>query len=962
MKSSQLLTMPSLSIVPRIRLSKNFAALFAAALALGLGAESALAQGGYYPQVAPLGGYPFIPNGVPVISNPELNLIESKLTGGATLIIPPVGLNHTASLAEYKAAVQAAATEVAGGGAAPITIASLAAEVAKYRQGPPSQVTDALGSFAAGIIASGSGTKLTQLQALAFNAAKVDPAGATNGGTLSQVLNTAANNGFTADVGSIASSAVSGAVSGSPAPAPLQSAGVKALVANAVSAIANSPAAAGLKTSSITTLGTTVLANPAVAGSTANIDQASSSLLALAVQPYVLPGTMTLALMTAVPATNDNYGAIAQGGLRTNPAQSAAIKAALATSPGTQPYTTELIDSFDAFTSPAGAFAMGAGATYPAAVAAAGATKYPASAPAIVKDVLDGSNALGLVAQQVISRGVAAAIGTAVQNIASSAVFVGGPAVSDVVTGGILGSPISSVGAIARAVALAPAQGGLTPANGTSIGNAAILAAAAASPGNPQDSYSDIAYNLAVTGGNSLFQNAAIAAEVLAIPAAGPTYIAIVSAAAGVPAGAVRSGLVTAGTGASPADDDAATNDGVTLLNNFTNVPLANYEATLARIAAPLSGGEDVNKRNLALLYAASLGNPGDAAGSLAALIAKTATSPTSLTGAAVSANRSKQTGLTIASEVAVNAKANPTADIQKTIGVQILNNPTYAKEITSAATVVIPQFSHVIAHTVAFNQPKTASDSVAGIFLHSRISNTTGTPGTDRLTTNDRPSAGAAITAALTTGILESTQLSVADRKSALQGAVVESVKALVNPLYNGTVPFAQSNGGVGTSTLVAPKGIAGGITGFVAQMVKFNPGSPTSAFIGGTPAEVANTLADLNNALFQASYNAGILTGTTYTLDIAQAAGQAFGWVSGVATSAAGAAVAAQFAQSIYNGYPVLPLASITNAVNFGIDQAAGGAGVPGVGARGLSNSPNTYYEHRSASGNPVSNIFSL
>ena len=183
----------------------------------------------------------------------------------------------------------------------------------------------------------------------------------------------------------------------------------------------------------------------------------------------------------------------------------------------------------------------------------------------------------------------------------------------------------------------------------------------------------------------------------------------------------------------------------------------------------------------------------------------------------------------------------------------------------------------------------------------------------------------------------------------------VTAAVIALVNPLYNeqGAGTLQQSNGGVGTFTTVQAKGVAGGITGFVAQMVK-----PTVNAID----------ADALNALFHASYNAGILTGTAYTLDIAQAAGQAFGWVTGVATSAAGAVVADQIANAVRNGYPVLSLASIRNAVDFGINQARGGEiGAdplrrPGAGAGGLREGADPYYTHSSAQGRPVSNIFTL
>ena len=952
MKSSQLQSNSQTPVVHRIRAPRSVAALFAAALAMGFAADSAMAQGNYYPEVLLLGGAPFQPNGFPVVSNFELNLIESKmpvtaLGAGPTLVLPAFGLRTVATLAEYKAAVQAAATDVANGAVGNVTLASLAAEVAKYRQGPPSQVSAGLGAIATGIIASGSGTKPADLQALAFNAAKVDPVGATSGSTLSQALAAVAgNNTLVAQVGAMVSNALSGAMSGNPAPAALQSIGIKTLVADAVSAIANAPTANAAtatpaqKGALISALATTVL--PTISGSPTNIDQASAALLAAGVQPYVMPGSMALTLKASVPVSNANYGAIAQGGLRGNPGASAAIRTALST-----PYTNDLIDAFNAFALPGNAGTL-AGTYDPVAVSAAGATKFPGSAPSIVKDVLNASGASSTVAQDIIGRGIAAAIGTAPQLIASAAVGAGAATLGDVTRGATLAAPVGSAGAIAKAVAIA---GTLTPATALSVATTAIAAAADASPTHRQDAYSDIAFNLAATGGNAAFQQAAVDTEVKAIAAANPggsatapTYIAVVSAAAGSPAN--RATILSYGTLAVAGDDDAASTAGVNLLAAFTNVPLNNYQATLNAVSTV---GNDA--RNLAIIYAASLGNPGDTAGELAALIAKTGTSPADLTAAAISASRSRQTALTIAADVAVYAKANPTGNIQATIGLRILNNPLYAKEITAAATVVLPQFSHVIAHTLAFNQPRTAYDSVAGIFLHSRITNTVGAAGIDRLAIGNRPSAGAAITAGLTTGILEGI-LPATDRKLALQNVIVQAVSALVNPLYNdisGT-PFQQSNGGVGLpgSSTTTATGVAGGITGFVAQLV--NPG-------------VNSMDSDTLNALFQASYAAGSLTGTTYTLAIAQAAGQAFGWVTGVATSGAGSVVANAIAKAIHDGYPGgLLQANILNAVNFGIDQAAGGAGVPGAGAGGLSNIPGQYYLHHSASGTPVSNIFTL
>lgn len=956
MKSSQLSTVSPIFVAPRIRFSKGVAALFAAALAMGLGAQSALAQGPYYPQVAPLGGSPFIPNGFPVISNAELNLIETNMPAGKTLIIPPVAPKVAATLADYKAAVQATATYVANGLGGSVTLATLAAEVAKYRQSPPSQVGDGLGSIAAGVIASGLGNpaKIAGLQAAASAAAQADPANVVAGGALFQVLDKASKNGFEASVGAIANSAITGAAAGTPPPAALTSAGIRSLVGNAVSAITGNPGLTpAVKTTLVTGLPAAIMVNPLVTGSPANIDQASAALFANAAT--VTAGTMAGLIAAVVPASDVNYGAIAQGGLRSNPAAAATIGTALSSY---SVYAQEITGSFTTF-GPAfvpGSASAQTGTYSAAAIAAAGATKFGSSAPQVVKELLIATGAAGVAAQDIINRGVAGAIGSPAQNVATAAVGAGGASLADVTIGATTGAPIGSAGAVAKAVVLA---GGLTGANATAVGDAAIHAVASISPANKPDAYSDVAYNLAASGGPLAFQQNAVIAEALAIaaenggPATAPTYIAVVSAAAGSPAN--RAAILAAGTGAvaGDANADAASAAGVGLLGVLTNVPLANYQATLAAVTPGSSPAIDAS--NLAVLYAASLGNPGDAAGSLAAVIAKSGTSSTALTTAAVSASRSKQTGLTIAANVAVYAKANPTGDIQATIGHQILDNPTYVKEISVAATVVLPQYSHNIAHTVAFNQPKTASDAVGGIFLHSRITNTVGVAGVDKLTIGDRPAAGAAITAALATGILESTQLTAAERKTALQGAIVESVKALVNPLYNdataGPAAFRASDGVTAASfTLVKAKGVAGGITGFVAQLVK-----PTDT------AVVVNPSSDIYNALFQASYNAGVLTGTTYQLDIAQAAAQAFAWITGIAVSPA---AVTDIANAVYNGYPAggaAQLTKIQNAVAFGLTEGAGHVNA-GAGAGGLRDGADPFYTHSSAQGKPVSNIFAL
>ena len=104
MKSQQLLTKSQNSIFSGRRISKGFSAMFAAALVVGLGAGSIHAQGPYYPQVNPLGGGTFEPNGKPVVSTPDLNAIEAKIAvlfPTKTIIIPSPATKSAASVAEY---------------------------------------------------------------------------------------------------------------------------------------------------------------------------------------------------------------------------------------------------------------------------------------------------------------------------------------------------------------------------------------------------------------------------------------------------------------------------------------------------------------------------------------------------------------------------------------------------------------------------------------------------------------------------------------------------------------------------------------------------------------------------------------------------------------------------------------------------------------------------------------------
>lgn len=972
MKSLHLLGKSTNPSGSRRAMRKGYINLFSAALALGLGVGSVLAQGPYYPgaQTTPNDPTTFVAYGVPVTTSPDLALIESNMPAGKTLILPPVAPKTTANAAEYKAAVAAAAQAVAdaGGTLGAVTVASLAAEVANYRSA--GSIPDALGAFATGVTASSAGIPARQgfLETLAFEAAKANPANVTGGKLLQLFIAAGNHNDFVGGIGVIVKRALDGAQAGSPAAAALQPAGVNLMISDAINGIifssVLSAATVPQKTALILGLASTAVTSATMNGSPANLDAATQALTYQTAYVNLLDTTATGVIgriKAGVVANAINYGAIAQGVLRNtayrNGADYIRIKAALSTT-----YTTDFVNAFSLFVAPATASSLVVPGSNEAAVAAAGALKFPFSAGPIVRDVLTTSFPGSSVVRDILNRATGAYQAGAA-SIATAAVGFGGATPEDIAYGAITGGPIASAGAIAKAVIN---TAGLTNANATAIGDSAIRAAASVSPANIQDAYADIAYNL----GNTLKlagavgqarSSAALNAEVSAIGALHvgsaidtPSYVAIVAALAGnvkTNTAAERAAMLASATGVLPGDDDAAANAGAALINAYVAYnDLANYQSTVTHFG--LGGGD---RNTVARLYAASLANSNDSVGALAAAITATTTPVADLTKAAVSANRTKQLNLTIASVVANHFKNVSTNDIQAFVGQQIVDNPAYAQDITTAATVVVPQFSHVTAHALSFNAPKSAYLSVAGIFLHSKIT----IPGTltgpvDPNGAGGRPAAVAAISAGLTTGIIESTQLSAADKTQALRDAVAYTVLAAANASYNdGGVLYRRSTGvGAGFTNTFA-SGVAGGVTGFVAQMVKPND-------------HLFATNTDLTNALKGISQTVG---GYGFLLDIAQAAGQAYGWVSGAPNAAAAATAATDMAAAIFAGYAGLPLVNIRAAVDFGFNEAKGGEIVadvarrPGAGAAGLRLNPATpYYDHHSAQGTPVSNIFTL
>ena len=964
MKTQLNISIPTKSALRRRFVGQGFAAIFATALALGLSVESVMAQGGYYSnQVSVNGGSPFIPSGLPVTSTANLNAINSALTGTASLIIPLPPGKTTASAAEYAAAVQAVTTAVASGsGPAGVTLTSLASELALYRsQGVP-QNGAALDAMAKGVIASTSAAKPADLATIATAAATTYPNG-IGSPDYTPFINTIANdNTQVAGLGSVVSAILVGSVSTSFGASAVQPAMLNTLLNSAMVAVTTAnPSNLATSTPALRQAINEGVASSAIAAIVAspvlnrpvNLDLAAAG-VTIPSASLDLASMLTVVTAAAGGASDSVSGAIAQGALRNAINRNAGSYAVIKSGVGGLTYSNNLVDAFNSFNlgSAANAAAIAAvrGQT---AAAAAGSLRFPANANTIIRDSLTG-NASGVagIRQTTIERGVAAAQSSAltVATTLAAGAF-GGATLTDVTTGCIRGGQISTAGGVAKNVVTAA---GLTPANATTVGTVAIQTAIGiAAAGNVNDAFADIGYNLAnalrgTPAAADARSGAAVTAMINEVGAGGATYIPAVAARAGnlgSNTAAITAAAVAADTAVNAGANVSAINKGINLVGTLSaytyNLPAA-YNAQLTAYSVPNSDAEV-----MALLYASSLGYSADAVGGLATAINKTTTSPTALLQAAISANRSKNASLTVAAEVVSYIKTNTIAgtNLQAYIGKKIVDNSTLVVDIATAATVAAPQYVNYAAHAVAFNAPQQAYLAAASVVGHSEIS-TRGTAG------GDRPGMIAAVTSGFTQGILESTDLSAANKTNALRDAVREVTKSVVAAAYNkqGVASFKQGTGVTTTSfTTVNAKGVAGGVTGFVAQMVK--PGDLTIS------TDVTTALSAI-----QAAVGSG-----NFGNDIVQAAAQAYGWVSGQVTNAG---VINAIANAVNTGYlpTAAQLTKYINVATFGMAQANGGGvgAVPGAGAAGLrdlvTNPGAPYYNNHSASGLPVSNIFTL
>ncbi|MEP6667595.1 MAG: hypothetical protein ABJF10_00495 [Chthoniobacter sp.] len=516
----------------------------------------------------------------------------------------------------------------------------------------------------------------------------------------------------------------------------------------------------------------------------------------------------------------------------------------------------------------------------------------------------------------------------------------------------------------------------------------------------------------------------AAADAIAATPDLGPAanYIAVVAALAGN-GGAYRQAILdaTVNTPGVIADITAA-NNGADLVQSLQTDTQHRFYNTLTKFSdAAVAGASSVN----ADLIGAILANNGEADAALAVAIKESGVNPAALTATAIGVNtpfnaNSAQV-LTEVSKIASIAKTNlgagASVQLFPYIGTETIAYPSLVRDIAIAWTVVDPDHAHYVATAVAFAQPNTANTTVSAVFQYTQITNATphsqggilgskAFPGT-RGTVIDQPAAAAAITAGYVTGILESDQTfrfgvatsainatTLTNLKNVVGAAVAASITQsgtnLQGPIpatgssqevFNATSPgysnyFRQSDGTSTTSFYTTGNnrrtvGAAGAVTGFVAQLTSQNDST-----ISAVTAAV----------LTQAGTSA-----KAYGLQMAQAAAQAFAWVS--AGPAPGAVFSYNFAIPLDNaahpdnpvwaianalfagGVTGVTMAQLENAAFFGITEANNGtigAGALGLNAKGLTdgtlvvapagNPKGDFYIHASATGVPVTNIFNL
>jgi hypothetical protein len=724
------------------------------------------------------------------------------------------------------------------------------------------------------------------------------------------------------------------------------------------------------------------------------------------------------ASVAALPTKNNaTLGALVDGALRSQGGSAASIASTIAAAnPATASYTNAVVGGYSNSATLAAFQTYVTGNPTLADAVASGAVVKGTLTPAVVVQwaLRNGTTDPKSVVAATVGANLQSANATVLGAINTTTHTPWGTATfGDLAYGGSTAAPVEQVGNVVQTILQNSSTGitALSVPTVTSVVDNAIQGATAGSKGG---AYADIVYKAETIARNTTGASAPLVTQAVdSINAAGgASYVGVIAALAGDAYSVNKTAILTAGINelTNTGGDPIAANNGANLIQALRANTAKIFTTTLTGFNTAVGSASPTNSV-IANVYATILTNPTEADASLAAAIKQSNLSPTTLSAVASDALRVSNTTfngvnptLQMVQQVVSHVKAQALTaggitDMVDFVSHQIVLNPLMVKDIAIAATVIDPDNVHFVAHAVAFNKPLSASSTVGALFTYAQITNPTPfaapTPGnpSGALTTKtfpgptrgviiDQPAAAAAITAALTTGILEA-NLTATDTQTALTSTISAAVaasltqngtvlKGAVNPFNaagDTTKNFRQSDGASSTSIKSGVQqtvGGAGAITGYIAQVT--NAGD--------------STISAVTKAVLTAAVGGGA---RPYALEIAQAAAQALRWVGGNNVSlaadpnlqAAGNPaydIALAMSTSV-TGFATLQ--QLMNAAYFGITEAASGtigAGALGLNATGLNpgtgallikatgNANSDFYQHRSATGTPVTNIFNL
>lgn len=164
------------------------------------------------------------------------------------------------------------------------------------------------------------------------------------------------------------------------------------------------------------------------------------------------------------------------------------------------------------------------------------------------------------------------------------------------------------------------------------------------------------------------------------------------------------------------------------------------------------------------------------------------------------------------------------TGDLFDYLNNQIFQNSKYLVDIVTAATVVAPNYAHIIAHAVGFTAPKDVSKTIPSIFNYAHITTADTAVQAPLASEYDNPvDAAAAVAAAVTAGIVEA--------KTRIDFTALRKT--------NGTAAPTTKSQGVEITNL------KNAVTAMVKQTLTLTGNTPpTSQWLPGTNADLSSRL----------------------------------------------------------------------------------------------------------------------